>query len=348
MKAGEDKKKAVTLEDVARYARVSLSTASAAINGKAIVRASTRERVARAARELGYRKDASASVLAGRNRRAKAKVRQLTLGYVISPGQTSWKRQSEIFAVEAQRLGYDMMDIRLNEYSSIRAAERHLHFMNVQGLYLGAPGSIPSHDWLSFCWDRFSIVKGFRSWPEATVPLIRHSPHDFMRTARQQVYNYGYRRLAVLLMRSEVLSDDEARLGALLGFQSLHSDAGLEIEWRMLAHGLPQRLPEEVIAWLHKYRPNAVLGFPGSICIQLQEAGFRIPRDFGYAAVIQDAAFASAYGVAGCDSRQDSFPARAVQILHRMVQVGDRGFLNEPIEMVVEPRWIDGPSLPPK
>jgi len=58
----------VTLTDVARLAGVSISTASKAINGRAQVRAETRERVLQAAEELSFQPNALAQgLLAGRS-----------------------------------------------------------------------------------------------------------------------------------------------------------------------------------------------------------------------------------------------------------------------------------------
>jgi hypothetical protein len=80
----------------------------------------------------------------------------------------------------------------------------------------------------------------------------------------------------------------------------------------------------------------------------LRSSGFRIPEDFAFAAVIQDGKLAAHMGTAGCDRRAEAFPRRAVELLHRMVQVGDRGLHEEPVEAVVEPQWQEGASLPPR
>ncbi|GAB3975792.1 LacI family DNA-binding transcriptional regulator [Actinoallomurus acanthiterrae] len=61
--------RAVTITDVAARAGVSIATASKAINGRAQVRAETRERVLQAAEELGFRPNAIArSLLSGQSR----------------------------------------------------------------------------------------------------------------------------------------------------------------------------------------------------------------------------------------------------------------------------------------
>jgi DNA-binding LacI/PurR family transcriptional regulator len=65
----------VKLDDVARRARVSVSTVSRVLSGTARVKATTRARVLRIVEELNYRPDIHAQTLAGRKSR--------TLGLIV-------------------------------------------------------------------------------------------------------------------------------------------------------------------------------------------------------------------------------------------------------------------------
>lgn len=60
---------AITLEEIAKLAGVSRSTASRVINGHSGVRASTRERVLQIVREYGYHPNAEARSLAAQRSR---------------------------------------------------------------------------------------------------------------------------------------------------------------------------------------------------------------------------------------------------------------------------------------
>ncbi|MBL1066881.1 LacI family DNA-binding transcriptional regulator [Streptomyces sp. 7-21] len=65
---GTERRRAATIGDVAALAGVSPGTASKALNGRGNLRAETRERVAEAARKLGFRPNAAArSLLSGRS-----------------------------------------------------------------------------------------------------------------------------------------------------------------------------------------------------------------------------------------------------------------------------------------
>ncbi len=61
----DDRPRPASIRDVAEAAGVSITTVSHALNGKGRIAASTRERVRRAAKEIGYRPSASARSLAG-------------------------------------------------------------------------------------------------------------------------------------------------------------------------------------------------------------------------------------------------------------------------------------------
>lgn len=335
----------VTLKEVAKRAGVSIGTASAAINGATSVKEKTREIVKQVAAEMGYKKDASAAVLAGKRLSAKAAVKQISLAYVASKGEVAINTTWSCFQKHAEAFGYDAEKVYLHEYGTLRRAAEHLRFLNVQGLYLASPGCIPKPEWLEFNWGLFSVIKAFRVWPELKFAVIRHSATDYMRCALDEVIMRGYKRLGLIMNQSTAPRDDVSRLGTVLGYQQLFPEMGLEVEWRVCRAEQPQ-IPKEVAQWLRKYKPEAVIVFPGSLYFKLLEAGFEIPNTFGVAGVNERESFAHTYGVALCDSRDELFPERAVQLLHRMIRLGHRGHTEDPIESVIEPRWIDGPSLP--
>ncbi len=62
---------AITLQEIAKLAGVSRSTASRVINGRPGVRLETRERVLRIIREYGFEPDAAARSLASQRSRKK-------------------------------------------------------------------------------------------------------------------------------------------------------------------------------------------------------------------------------------------------------------------------------------
>ncbi len=218
---------------------------------------------------------------------------------------------------------------------------RALGFSKRQRALSGLVGLPRGPEWEAFDWNHFAVVKGFRAWPGLHFPVIRHSTVDYMATTRDAVIAQVYRQIAALLYRSTVPDDDVARLGSLLGYAQMYTEVELEAGWQMLDEARKTKLPAETVRWLEKCRPDVVIGFPSSLFHAVLEAGFRIPQDFAFARVLDYEAFSKTFGVATCDSRGEIFPRGAVQLLHRMIQLGDRGQISEPVETVVEPHWLE-------
>ena len=102
------------LDDVARRARVSVSTVSRVLSGTGRVKASTRARVLRIVEELNYRPDIHAQTLAGRKSR--------TLGLIVSNLQNPFFL--DIFQVmesDAKARGYEFV-VANTDYQPVRLA----------------------------------------------------------------------------------------------------------------------------------------------------------------------------------------------------------------------------------
>jgi LacI family transcriptional regulator, galactose operon repressor len=92
----------VTLDDVARRARVSVSTVSRVLSNTGRMKASTRSRVLRIAQEMNYRPDIHAQALAGRKSR--------TLGLVVSNLHNPFFLDIfQVMEADAKRRGYEVV-----------------------------------------------------------------------------------------------------------------------------------------------------------------------------------------------------------------------------------------------
>lgn len=335
--------KAPTLKDVAARAGVALGTASAALAGQKIVRAETRARVEAAARELGYRRNAAAAVMAARRRRARRRERLMSLGYLVAP--QAEERRPAAFARCAEKLGYGVEWIDLRAFRSGAEASRVLFHRNVAALFYSSPGAVPTEEaWLrGFVWERFACVKFTRSRPELRFPLIRHSAFDYAERTLREVFAAGYRRVVALMIASTSPVDDQARVGAVLGWKALRQARGESLQWRLLTR-LPQAgLDDETLAWLKKQAPEAVVGFPDLLYWKLRESGFSIPQDFAFAGMLGTLILRE---VATCHANLDLVREKAVDFLHQMITNGQRGMVLSPSELVIEPEWHPGSSLP--
>ncbi len=334
----------VRLRDVAERAGVSVATASYALRGHALVKPETRARVLRVAEEMGYRPEVSAAVMAARRRARGRPVGRLSLGFVESAGTTH--KHSKEFRACAEARGYDVEWLRFREGDDPRKVWRALWNRRVTGLYLAAPLSVPlSGGWVEgFDWSRFAVVKFSRSRPELRFDLIRHSAFDYMARTVREVAARGFRKVAVLLAPSEVGQDDEARLGAVLGWSALRRPKRLKIDWRMIpdASWSERPLESDASRWLKRFVPDAVIGFPEGIYWKLKEAGFEMPGDFGFAGVLLGSGSGN---ISGCHDDHAGIAARAVELLDQKIRLGQLGMTPLAQEVVIEPVWTEGKSL---
>lgn len=332
-----------TLREVAARAGVSASTASMALAGLDVVRQATRARVEAAARELGYRRNVAAAVMAAGRRRARVMERPLSLGFVCSPEATA--RRPEAFRIRAQELGYGVEWVDMREFRSPAEALRILWHRNVAGLFLSSPGALPEErEWVeAVAWERFAVVKFTRARPELRFPLIRHSAFDYAERALREVFAAGYHRVAALLRPSASEMDDCARVGAIEGWRSLRLRRGQRIVWKMIHPQSTPGLDSRTTSWLRRQAPETVIGFPSVLYWDLQRAGFRIPEDVAFVAMVGED---TSGRIAACHANMDGIRARAAEILHQMIAAGQRGMSDSPWELVVEPIWIPGNSFP--
>lgn len=136
--------------------------------------------------------------------------------------------------------------------------------------------------------------------------------------------------------------DDDARLGAVLGWKAKHLPKGCRLGW-MQVEGFA--VSPKLVAWLRRCRPDVVIGFPWSWYWHLGGAGWRMPGDFGFAAMLAPGPGQFGVSIAGCDERQAEMLRQGVQMLHQLVVTGRRGFPEQPRQTVIEPIWRDGGSL---
>jgi len=337
----------VRLRDVAERAGVSVATASYALRGHALVKPETRAKVLRVAEEMGYRPEVSAAVMAARRLARGRAVGRLSLGFVESAGTTH--KHSEEFRSCAEARGYDVEWLRFLEGDDPDKVWRALWNRRVTGLYLAAPLSVPmSGGWVEgFDWSRFAVVKFSRSRTELCFDLIRHSAFGYMARAVREVAVRGYRRVAVILSDSDVEVDDEARLGAVLGWEALRKPKDFKLGWRKCSKRWLRdgERDEHLLRWLKAFGPDAVLGFPEGVYWRLLEAGFRMPEDFGFASVVTGS---QRNDCAGCLDDHEEIAQRAVELLDRKIRLGQLGMVENPQESVIKPVWNEGKTLPSK
>jgi DNA-binding LacI/PurR family transcriptional regulator len=332
----------VTLAEVAQRAGVGYGTASRAVNGRGKVSAAARERVERAAAEMGFKVNAAASLLA---RQKRPEATGLRLAIVWRSGQWEEEATEAIWA----RQGVEVQMVVPMEFGSPGELLRVLWARGYQGLYVNFNGWPWSADVTERAdWSRFSVVKFGRLMPGLTFHTVRHSAFDYLHSSLEQVMQRGYQRVAVLLFESGSEVDDRARLGATLAAAEVWGSRGRQILWRRWG-GNDLRSPEAAtLEWLRAVAPEAILAYHTAQVEVLEAAGWRFPRDAGIAAVVN---WPRRTGAVPGNRISGNAPGFAqglevgIAFLKELIGRNERGPAALPTELVIEPCWCEGDSL---
>lgn len=248
-------------------------------------------------------------------------------------------------------LGLEVVEVSVEEFGDPKHALRALWQRGIDGLYAetGELQQLPwgERDWLGADWSRFAVVKWSRIWPSLRFHLIRHSAFDFMLESLRQVVARGYRRIGVLLQTSASRQDELARIGAFCAFERECLPKGASIKlWKQADLDRQAPLSLTLRQQIERFRPDAILAFPYAWIDLLSHSGFRVPADFGFAALYSFPENALLRHIAGCDVRATEIASRAVHRLYKLLELRETGMADHPVEDVIEPVWVDGETLP--
>lgn len=209
------------------------------------------------------------------------------------------------------------------------------------GLLL-APEMLPWHD-TDLCalpWDRFAVVKLARVHPELSFNIVRHDAFDYALVALRRTCATAKKRVGVILWRSGSETDNLERLGALLAFREELMPKQLTLEWTYWNGPLDKPDPA-VREWLLRKNPDTVLLYHFIMLQTLEQVG--LPDDFQprFCAILYLPGFPWVrHRLAGCHCEGYDHLREALTLLLEMINHGKRGFVDLPIERVIEPVWV--------
>jgi LacI family transcriptional regulator len=96
--------------------------------------------------------------------------------------------------------------------------------------------------------------------------------------------------------------------------------------------------------WMKKYKPDAILNHYIEAPAYLRELGYRIPQDVAMAGTsINDIPLDT-----GIDQHSKAMGQIAAEMLIKQISLNERGEPPAPCRILVESRWQDGKTLPPR
>lgn len=207
------------LADVAARAGVSPGLVSLVLRNQPGPSEATRGRVLEAARDLGYRADRTASLLARR--------RSQHLGVLMDVRNTFHAELAADIDAAATRLGYDLvLSIVTPARDERRAAEILLDFRCEALILLGPEDEV---GWIGALGQQFPVVVIGRRMPGAAVDVVRAADDQGVAQAVRHLTDLGHRDIAFVDGGRGTIASDRRR-----GYRQAMRRAGLAARARVI------------------------------------------------------------------------------------------------------------------
>jgi DNA-binding LacI/PurR family transcriptional regulator len=337
----------VSLRDVARDVGVSHVTVSLALRGDPRVSVNRRVEIEAAALRLGYRPDPMLSSLSAYRRSKRPVTICSTVAWLnqwADPGELHRLHEFEAYWTgardAAEKLGYRLEEFKIRRDLSSDRLQKILEARSVHGILIPphrSDLSLPNFDW-----SRFSLVRLGVSVKEPRTHVVTSDQMSCVGMAFERVHERGYQRIGyVSSRRFDRNTGGNFRAGYLSS-----QDALLPLR----KHLPPLFLEEEstaadarqLRAWLKLSKPDAIITTLSALRGLLDRIGCKIPDDVAVCATsVFDGNFDS-----GIDQNSSEVGYVAMRTLASLIHQNERGIPRYCRRILVEPRWVDGSSLP--
>lgn len=339
----------VTLREIARRLDISHTTVSRALQNDRRITEAVRQQVQRAAKEMGYQPDPMLAALAHYRRGKTEHPITAALAWVNTWPEPKKLRRFQEFdlywqgaAAEAARSGYRLEELNCPQDLPPARLQEVLRARGIRGILLppGWAGHTP--DWGNFDWNDFSVVRFGHSIEVPATHLVSGDQLSNGLLAFEQIRQRGYQRIGMAMWKTQGTRLVRFSAGYLYG--QLQVPAKFRLPPLMLEEASPAVDERRLLDWLKKNRPDAILTDILSLPQMLAKAGYRVPQDLGLAALsVLDGGIS-----AGIFQNSDEIGAAAVQQLISLIHHHQRGIPENPRELLIRGRWVDGASLPRK
>lgn len=343
----------VTMKQLAARARVHPSTVSRALRGAPEIPEPTRRRIVALAQKLHFRPDPALAALNAYRRTVRPRAYQATIALVgvglggRLPAGGSWLDLYRRGAMNrAEALGYRTGFFHLppdDPAAAARLADA-LQARRIAGvLLLSLPLEVQT---LPFPWEQFACVTFGFSLAKPSLHRVSSNHFGAMVLALKRLHELGYRRPGLVLTHD---TDSPERHGA-TSIPRLWEGAYLTEAPRLFAPPLPPvcyagRAEERgVLEWIEHWRPDVVISQIPHLSAVLAQSGWAVPERIAVALTHVD----GTPGAAGLRQSSPEIGATAVDLLTGMLHRHEIGVPDHPVHVLVEARWQDGPSAPPR
>lgn len=340
---GEGRESRVTVKAIAAAAGVSPATVSLALRKDPRIAAATAERVRSVAGKLGYKPDPHLSHLMGYLQRGKARGEGSVIGVLTDFTEAEiWKHAylSPILkGVEerCEQLGYRAAVFALGRGTGLRRTRSILVARGIQGLVF-----MPFREMLfrldAFDFSGFSAVAiGY----SLQSPLLHRAASQQTLAAMrvvEYVMNRGYKRIGIVLPEEIDVRTQHRYLAGFLGRLGVtHTFEDQIVPF------LFDRMDKKLLRkWIVDNAVDAIVSSYHEMPDVLDELGIGLGDDIGLA--MMD--YQGTRELAHMEVPHASMGKAAVNLVHGLLAINERGIPELPSVLTVPGVWVDGPSLP--
>ncbi|MCF3648423.1 LacI family DNA-binding transcriptional regulator [Synoicihabitans lomoniglobus] len=336
--------KRITQKDIARHLHLDKSTVSLALRDAPAINPTTRDRVMKAAKELGYRPDPALAVLAQCRWAGHEKGSGSVLAYLMDlriQGGEQHGRFLPAAKARAEERGFILQVFDLAEYASLEQACRVLSHRGIRGLL--APQFLFGDDLerLNTMMKDFTVIGLDLGFYPIPFHVVAPDVFETGRLVWETVVKRGYRRIgcAVLQHQPEAY-DDRVRLGAAMAQQ--HKLVPPQDHIPLLTSAPDDR--DSFCRWMDRYQPDVVIGFISRVYRWIESTGRKVPEDVAYASLM--VLMEEFPDHSGAPVPNTEIAVTGVDALIAAIHANEWGVPQLQRKFILEPVWHEGNTLP--
>jgi LacI family transcriptional regulator len=342
--------KRITMEDVARVAKVHQTTVSLALRNDPRLPAKTRSRIRALADSLGYRPDPMLSALNFYRISKDAAKTQPTIAFIMRPKgnlppENFFPDEQFLEGARnaAERMGYRLVPFKIeNNPGEGARLSRIFRSRGIEGIIIAALNVGIRK--LEMEWEHFSSLCIESQHLGLSLHTVANNQSGITRTAIRRLFELGYRRIGLAVGEVEEKSLGKPFTAGYLIEVYEHRDLR-RIPPFFLRLDRESALAAELGAWVRQHKIEVVISNWSTVPELLKTGGLRIPRDVGVATLDHNPHRGA---IAGIRQSHELVGERAVEALALLLKTNQRGLLKLPNTTLVDGLWQDGADLPPK
>ncbi len=329
--------------DVAKRAGVSRMTVSYALRNDPRIAAGTRDRVVRAAAEVGYRVNPLVSALMAERRGRSPGAGLTTLGVLVRGVGRRPEDESNFIPGAQERAaerGYHLDFFHIDDEGMTgKKLTKILRARGIRGVLISRLGELMT---LDLDWEHFSVVSQGYTLVQPEFHRVASDLYHGALLAVDQLRRFGYRRIGLAIPQRSSLFTDELWLAAYCVRQRM---------WPA-EEQLPPLLfsgdgwEKQAKCWVTRHRPDAILHSHVDLESLFGTMNLRVPEDIGLAHLdLFSVGAVHGKGMAGIDQRWAAGGAALIDVLVARLHANDRGIPAVPRTVLVEGCWVPGRTV---